>query len=86
MKKPFGDWSPGSSHVLSGVFGIAILLGLLFHERKATAANDALSQIRERGVLRWGADAEGGAPYVFQTGPNLTNTPVLRWTSRMHSR
>jgi His/Glu/Gln/Arg/opine family amino acid ABC transporter permease subunit len=26
---------------------------------------DHLDQIRQRGVLRWGADAEGGAPYVF---------------------
>jgi polar amino acid transport system substrate-binding protein len=24
-----------------------------------------LSEIRQRGVLRWGADAEGGAPYVY---------------------
>jgi polar amino acid transport system substrate-binding protein len=28
-------------------------------------AADTLQQIRERGVLTWGADAEGGAPYVF---------------------
>ncbi|MBI3877965.1 MAG: ABC transporter permease subunit [Verrucomicrobia bacterium] len=26
---------------------------------------DTLAAIRQRGVLRWGADAEGGAPYVF---------------------
>jgi polar amino acid transport system substrate-binding protein len=30
----------------------------------ATAA-DALPGLRQPGVLRWGADAEGGAPYVF---------------------
>ncbi len=29
------------------------------------SATDHLEQIRQRGVLRWGADAEGGAPYVF---------------------
>jgi polar amino acid transport system substrate-binding protein len=29
------------------------------------AAEDALQAIRKRGTLRWGADAEGGAPYVF---------------------
>jgi polar amino acid transport system substrate-binding protein len=28
-------------------------------------AADALQRIREQGTLRWGADAEGGAPYVF---------------------
>src|SRR5438128_11658901 len=26
---------------------------------------DTLQAIRQRGALRWGADAEGGAPYVF---------------------
>src|SRR5437870_10565265 len=26
---------------------------------------DHLKEIRARGVLRWGADAEGGAPYVY---------------------
>lgn len=29
------------------------------------AAADQLQTIRQRGVLRWGADAEGGAPYVY---------------------
>ncbi len=28
-------------------------------------AADALAAIRQSGVLRWGADAEGGAPYVY---------------------
>jgi polar amino acid transport system substrate-binding protein len=31
----------------------------------AAQAKDALERIREQGVLKWGADAEGGAPYVF---------------------
>jgi polar amino acid transport system substrate-binding protein len=31
----------------------------------AWAAPDALAAIHQRGALRWGADAEGGAPYVF---------------------
>ncbi len=30
---------------------------------------DRLTEIRQRGVLRWGADAEGGAPYVY-SDPN----------------
>jgi len=29
------------------------------------AAEDRLAEIRQRGELRWGADAEGGAPYVY---------------------
>ena len=28
-------------------------------------ADDALQRIQKSGVLKWGADAEGGAPYVF---------------------
>lgn len=37
-----------------------------------TAAEDALARVRTAGELRWGADAQGGAPYVFQdpTDPN----------------
>lgn len=33
-------------------------------------AADHLDQIRQRGVLRWGADAEGGAPYVYPDPQN----------------
>jgi polar amino acid transport system substrate-binding protein len=29
------------------------------------AAASSLEDVKQRGVLRWGADAEGGAPYVF---------------------
>src|SRR5262249_33978799 len=31
----------------------------------ASAGTDHLDTIRHRGVLLWGADAEGGAPYVY---------------------
>src|SRR5438270_530324 len=31
----------------------------------STRAADHLQQIQQRGVLLWGADAEGGAPYVY---------------------
>lgn len=31
----------------------------------STLAADSLDTLRQRGVLRWGADAEGGAPYVY---------------------
>src|SRR6185295_18790383 len=30
-----------------------------------TFAADHLQEIKQHGVLRWGADAEGGAPYVY---------------------
>jgi len=32
---------------------------------------DHLAEIRARGVLRWGADAEGGAPYVYPDPQHL---------------
>src|SRR6266404_9296208 len=40
------------------------LLVVLFACSSAVAA-DHLQQIKERGELLWGADAEGGAPYVY---------------------
>ena len=41
-------------------------LVLLLASRPLPAfAADHFDEIKKRGVLRWGADAEGGAPYVF---------------------
>jgi polar amino acid transport system substrate-binding protein len=42
------------------------LLILIAAAPAAAQEGDALARIRARGVLRWGADAEGGAPYVFK--------------------
>ena len=45
-----------------------ILLALVFLLAGGVSlvfASDTLSQIQARGELRWGADAEGGAPYVY---------------------
>ena len=41
------------------------VLALIFRASLLTSKADALADIHKRGVLRWGADAEGGAPYVF---------------------
>src|SRR6185295_5786206 len=39
---------------------------VLFASRSVSVfAADSLQEIKQRGVLRWGADAEGGAPYVY---------------------
>lgn len=35
----------------------------------SAASADALGQIEQRGTLRWGGDASGGGPYIFQ-GPD----------------
>ena len=41
-------------------------MGLLGNFASALeAADNSLEQVKQRGVLKWGADAEGGAPYVF---------------------
>ena len=42
-----------------------VCLFLLGNGRCTSLAADHLQEIRKRGVLLWGADAEGGAPYVF---------------------
>jgi polar amino acid transport system substrate-binding protein len=47
--------------IYCGVCALALAAGSW---RTALAA-DHLDQIRKAGVLRWGADAEGGAPYVY---------------------
>lgn len=46
-------------------FLLALLAG-----RSFTLAADHLQEIKQRGVLRWGADAEGGAPYVYPDPQN----------------
>ncbi|MDO8805170.1 MAG: ABC transporter substrate-binding protein/permease [Elusimicrobiota bacterium] len=44
----------------------AILLSPLLALFTAGASADTLADVKARGVFRWGADAEGGAPYVYQ--------------------
>src|SRR5580692_311679 len=45
-------------------FGLVSVL-LLASRPLPVCAADHLSEIKKSGVLRWGADAEGGAPYVY---------------------
>jgi polar amino acid transport system substrate-binding protein len=49
---------------------------LLLPLRIASAAPDALAEIRASGVLRWGADAISGAPYVFREDPDRSESVV----------
>jgi len=46
-------------------FLVRLLAVVLVGAVAAPAAGDTLATIRSRGVLVWGADAEGGGPYVF---------------------
>ena len=49
--------------LISAVFWFAFLL--LASGSRAVVAAETLEVIRSRGELLWGADAEGGAPYVY---------------------
>jgi len=48
---------------------------LLLFVRTFSAHADTLDDIKKRGELRWGADAEGGAPYVY-TDPQNPGTLI----------
>ena len=55
------SWSRRPRVTLCGLVSVLLFgSGLL-----PTLAADRLAQIKARGVLLWGADAEGGAPYVY---------------------
>src|SRR5580765_1065906 len=47
------------------IFFRLLLLLLLARGAVPIQAADTLQEIKTRGVLLWGADAEGGAPYVY---------------------
>src|SRR5256885_7970564 len=44
---------------------LALASALLAGSSCPSFSADRLQEIRQRGVLLWGADAEGGAPYVY---------------------
>ena len=57
--------------VLTALFLVLLPLGICYSQ----AADHSLAKVQQRGVLLWGADAEGGAPYVF---PDPNNPAVLK--------
>src|SRR5438045_9070538 len=44
---------------------LSLLVSLLASRTPPVFAADQLDVIKKRGILLWGADAEGGAPYVY---------------------
>lgn len=58
--------TPRAKIIFNSCAAAAILLSSLAAVFPAGAAAGTLAGIKARGVFRWGADAEGGAPYVFQ--------------------
>jgi polar amino acid transport system substrate-binding protein len=55
------------------VAALAILFCSFPVHAESTAPGDTLARVKQRGQLRWGMDAQGGAPYVFQSpmDPNV---------------
>jgi polar amino acid transport system substrate-binding protein len=46
-------------------FVLLLFLAVWFVQPLTSAADDGLDQIRQRGTLVWGADQEGGGPFVY---------------------
>jgi polar amino acid transport system substrate-binding protein len=44
---------------------VLALLCCLTPGASTAAASSSIQEFKERGVLLWGSDSEGGAPYVF---------------------
>ncbi len=63
MKK--GLWFAGALALLS-FLGLTLGAASLARAEGPEAPADTLAAVRARGELRWGADSQGGAPYVFQ--------------------
>ena len=51
---------------------LPILLCTFALGSQRVSAEDALDRIRQRGTLRWGADQEGGGPYVYPRSDDPT--------------
>lgn len=49
-----------------------MIAGLLFATGSRSQAQDTLQKVRQRGTLIWGADQEGGGPYVFPRADDPT--------------
>src|SRR5712691_7658409 len=43
---------------------LLVILGLL--AAVPNTRGDTLDEIKQRGVIRWGADEEGGGPYIYR--------------------
>ncbi len=60
-----------SRFMVQGILFLQILfVGCIFSPTVTFANQDTLEKIKTTGVLNWGFDAEGGAPYVFHDPKN----------------
>lgn len=62
---PTYTWKHHGGRFARTVCVVGCVLAFLVGGSNRLSAADSLASIRQRGVLRWGADAEGGAPYVY---------------------
>lgn len=51
-------------------FAAALLTTFAVMPSVHSARADTLAEVRARGVLRWGGDASGGGPYIYQGSDN----------------
>ena len=80
-RKRFPDRLPRKSSPfrLRGNLILLLCLSLIACWNPSLFADDALTRIKKSGVLKWGADAEGGAPYVFSDPDNLEKLTGFEW-------
>jgi polar amino acid transport system substrate-binding protein len=57
------------SHFLRAVVVASVVTGIVASLAPPAAA-DALADVKARGALRWGGDASGGGPYIYQGDDN----------------
>ena len=76
-RRLFGGWPPWRLvlSLLLLVTSVMVILLLLINSRLHVQA-DTLTEIRERGVLRYGSDAEGGGPFIFADPNNPSGEPI----------
>ncbi len=60
-------------HFLNIIILVGLFSFLLVNTSLAQEKNNSLEKIKDRGSLLWGADAEGGAPYIFPDPNNPEN-------------
>lgn len=60
-------------HYLNIFFLVGLFIFLSVNTSLAQENSNALDTIKERGSILWGADAEGGAPYIFPDPENPEN-------------
>jgi polar amino acid transport system substrate-binding protein len=70
MRIALGPWAVACLWLLMGCGGKTTSTPAKPGENAQPAAEDTLARIKREGVLKWGSDGEGGAPYVYNDPNN----------------